>query len=336
MSPPLPSPTAAGELTPAEMPPATRRQIPAWLMSFVLHFSVFTACAVFIRDVPRGIAGVEEGKEAGIVLVSSGRGKPEYFANEGGGGTLATGDSEASAPANTGSPFPDSAEQPKSTGPKLPSAPGFGGKASFPGELTPGAGSFALPGGKGLPLGKGKGNQARTAVFGVQGEGSRFVYVFDRSGSMEGAPLDAAKQQLIASLESLDKVHQFQIIFYNQEPRIMQLVPGQPASMEFANDAGKKKAESFIGSILADGGTRHMEALEMALRLGPDVIFFLTDAEDPKLSATELARIRRLNSGTSINAIEFGSGPAGGGQNFLKRLAEQNHGNYGYVDISKL
>ena len=117
---------------------------------------------------------------------------------------------------------------------------------------------------------------------------------------------------------------------------IMQLVPGQPASMEFANDAGKKKAESFIGSILADGGTRHMEALEMALRLGPDVIFFLTDAEDPKLSATELARIRRLNSGTSINAIEFGSGPAGGGQNFLKRLAEQNHGNYGYVDISKL
>jgi hypothetical protein len=126
------------------------------LMSFLLHFSVFCACAIFIQDVPRGIVGVEEGKRSRRVLVSSGRGKPEYFANEGGGGTLATGDSEASAPANAGSPFPDSAEQPKTTGPKLPSTPGFGSNNSFPGELTPGAGSFALPGGKGLPLGKGK------------------------------------------------------------------------------------------------------------------------------------------------------------------------------------
>lgn len=327
--------STAAEGLPAAVMPAARRQIPAWLMSFLLHFSVLTTCAIFIRDVPRGIAGVEESKEAGIVLVSSGRGKPEYFANEGGGGTLTTGDAEASAPASAGSPFPDAAEQPKTTGPQLPTAPGFGGAGKLPGELTPGAGSFALPG-KGLPAGKGKGKQARTAVFGVQGEGSRFIYVFDRSGSMEGTPLAAAKEQLIGSLESLDKVHQFQIIFYNQRPFVMQLDPGQPPGMEFANDAGKKRAESFIGSILADGGTRHMEALELALRLKPDVIFFLTDAEDPVLSAADLARIRRLNSGTSINAIEFGTGPSDGSLNFLKRLADQNHGNYGYVDISKL
>ena len=329
------SPTNAEGLTPAHIIPAARRQVPAWLMSFLLHFSVLTSCAYFIKEVPRGIAGIEEGKEAGIVLVSRGRGKPEYFANDGGGGTLTTGDSEASASASTSSPFPESAEQPKTTGLKLPSAPGFGGPPSFPGELTPGAGSFALPG-KGLPVGKGTGKNARTQVFGVQGEGSRFVYVFDRSGSMEGAPLEAAKQQLIGSLESLDKVHQFQIIFYNHKPYVMQLVPGQPPGMEFANDAGKKRAESFIGSILADGGTRHMEAMEMALSLKPDVIFFLTDADDPQLSATDLSRIRRINGGTSINAIEFGSGPANSGQNFLKRLAEQNHGNYGYVDVSKL
>ena len=335
MKAPPSRPTPAGEIAPAAMPPVAPRQIPAWLMSFLLHFSVFTACAIFIRDVPRGIAGVEEGKEGGIVLVSSGRGKPEYFANEGGGGTLITGDSSPSAPASTGSPFPEAAELPNATGPKLPSAPGFGGTASFPGELAPGSSGFALPG-KGLPVGKGTGKQARTAVFGVQGVGSRFIYVFDRSGSMEGAPLAAAKEQLIASLESLDKVHQFQIIFYNQKPYVMQLTPGQAPSMEFADDDGKKRAESFIGSILADGGTRHVEALELALSLKPDVIFFLTDADDPKLSTTELDRIRRLNNGASINAIEFGSGAASGGQNFLKRLAEQNHGNYGYVDASRL
>ncbi len=329
------SPAAAEEMTPAELPPASRRQIPAWVMSFLLHFSVFTAAAYFIHDTPRGIAGVEEGKEAGIVLVSSNHGKKEYFDSEGGGGLLTESASDSSgAPTSAGTPFPSAEELPKTAGPQLPSNQGLQGKGALPTEL-PGAGGMKGSG-PGLPRGKGTGTKAITQVFGVQGEGNRFVYVFDRSGSMEGAPLDAAKQQLIASLESLDKVHQFQIIFYNQEPRIMQLIPGQPAGMEFANDAGRTKAESFIGSILADGGTRHMEALELALRLGPDVIFFLTDAEDPQLSATELARIRRLNSGTSINAIEFGSGPPSGGQNFLKRLAEQNHGNYGYVDTSKL
>ena len=40
-----------------------------------------------------------------------------------------------------------------------------------------------------------RGGYARTGVFGVSGEGHKFVYVFDRSGSMDGhggAPLSAA------------------------------------------------------------------------------------------------------------------------------------------------
>src|SRR5436190_10232541 len=326
--------TPAEELASATIP-ATRRQIPAWLMSFLLHFTVFTAAAFFIKDVPRGIAGVEESKEAGIVLVSSRHGKKEYFDSEGGGGLLTESASDSSgAPTSAGSPFPSAEEMPKSPGPQLPTTRGFSGTGKLPSEL-PGVGGMTGSG-MGLPRGKGMGKKAVTQVFGVQGEGSRFIYVFDRSGSMEGAPLEAAKAQLVASLESLDKVHQFQIIFYNQRPYVMQLDPGQPPGMEFANDAGKKRAESFIGSLLVDGGTKHMEALELALRLKPDVIFFLTVADDPVLTASDLSLIRRLNNGTSINAIEFGTGPAAGELNFLKRLAEQNHGNYGYVDISKL
>ena len=68
-----------------------------------------------------------------------------------------------------------------------------------------------------------RGGYARTGVFGVIGEGHKFVYVFDRSGSMDGhggAPLAAAKAELIASLKDLGQMHQFQIIFYNEQPRI--------------------------------------------------------------------------------------------------------------------
>ena len=58
----------------------------------------------------------------------------------------------------------------------------------------------------------------------------------------------------------------------------------------------------------------------MALAMRPDVIFFLTDAEDPRLTADELDRIRRANKTTQIHAIEFGFGPSTGDDNFLKRL----------------
>ena len=79
-----------------------------------------------------------------------------------------------------------------------------------------------------------------------------------------------------------------------------------------------------------------MPALEMALRLKPDIIFFLSDADEPRLTAPQLARLRRLNSRTtSIHTIEFGYGPNPGLNNFLKRLARQNAGRYAYVDISR-
>ena len=91
-----------------------------------------------------------------------------------------------------------------------------------------------------------------------------------------------------------------------------------------------------MGSITAGGATRHFEALEMALRMGPDVIFFLTDADEPRLTAQELARIAQMNRGTSINTIEFGTSSQGESDNFITRLARQNGGQHVYIDVSQL
>jgi hypothetical protein len=74
----------------------------------------------------------------------------------------------------------------------------------------------------------------------------------------------------------------------------------------------------------------------LALRFSPDVIFFLTDADQPALSPAQLLRIRRLNAGrAAINTIEFGLGPAVGRENFLTRLAQENGGQYVYINISR-
>jgi hypothetical protein len=150
-----------------------------------------------------------------------------------------------------------------------------------------------------------------------------------------GAPLASAKAQLLASLQDLGPTHQFQIIFYNHKPRVFTPY-GAAGRLMFANSANKQEAERFVGSILADGGTEHETALVLALRTVPDVVFFLTDADEPQLSGAQLARIARANQGTVIHAIEFGYGPQSDARNFLVLLAEQSGGKHRYVDVATL
>ena len=71
--------------------------------------------------------------------------------------------------------------------------------------------------------------------------------------------------------------------------------------------------------------------------MGPDVLFFLTDANEPVLSPGDIAELGRRNrAGAIINCIEFGVGPFSGGDNFLMRLARQNRGQHVYVDVTAL
>jgi hypothetical protein len=218
----------------------------------------------------------------------------------------------------------------------LPSLnPVIGGGALEGGGV--GTAKSATTGSQGSKNGSGHG-YARTGVFGVESQGFKFVYVFDRSGSMGGhggAPLAAAQSQLIASLQKLGQTHQFQIIFYNERPYVFN-PSGVAGRLVFGTDTNKYQAERFIESITADGATEHEDALTMALRMAPDVIFFLTDADEPRLTPRQLAHIARINKGTIINAIEFGFGVQDQTENFLVRLARENGGKHVYVDISTL
>lgn len=182
------------------------------------------------------------------------------------------------------------------------------------------------------------GEKAQTSMFGIQAEGSKFVYVLDRSGSMgggSGKALAAAKGQLLASLDKLDTVHQFQIVFYNERPRVFNPT-GQPGRLAFGTDQNRAEVRRFIDTIAPDGGTAHEDALVLAIRLHPDIIFLLTDADDPQLTSRQLARIERLSPGIIIHTVEFGTGPQRDANNFLVKLARQSGGEHVYVDVSKL
>ncbi len=198
---------------------------------------------------------------------------------------------------------------------------------------VPGLGSGTFEG-----FGKGK-----ISCFGTSGEGNTFIFVFDRSESMGFHPsgtsrtsMSAAKNELRRSLRMLQPNQQFQILFYNGlEETLLQF---ENDRMLFATKENVASAERFLTDIAPEGGTDHKTALSHALLRHPDVIFFLTDADENEttLTASDLERIRKNAVKTQINAIQFGNGPNPNASNWLAQLAQQNGGQYMYIDVNRL
>lgn len=176
----------------------------------------------------------------------------------------------------------------------------------------------------------------QTTFFDILAKGDRFVYVLDRSGSMyDHGAIRVAKEELVASLSALEPTQQFQVLFYNQS--FVELsTSGDRPQMQWATDINRTLARQFISGVQPDGGTDHLPALKKALRYQPDHLFFLTDADQPMLSARELNEIKTLNGGrTKIHCVEFGKGPEISSDNFLKKLARENGGTYRYRDVTR-
>lgn len=312
------------------------RELPAWLLSLLFHVTILVSMAVFIQVAPRG-AFLEPPRGGGIVLAHDVGGASQYYGAEG----ESSGQAQQSVQPESmsGDALPGGQEVPVDLAGALPAAasPTAGGGL---GDGLPSASGMAA-GGTNSGRGSIGGNPAHTQVFGAQGTGHRFVYVFDRSGSTDGyqgRPLAAEKRELIASLKDLDDIHQFQIVFYNEQPTVFNPDHPLPPKMLFGDSPTKRLAQNFVKGIVAAGGTRHSAALRLALGMKPDVIFFLTDAGDPVMTDREVEDIRQRNmrTGATINVIEFGAGPNPGGENFLVRLARQNNGQHVYVDVTRL
>src|SRR4029078_8464422 len=228
----------------------------------------------------------------------------------------------------------DPGAPPKETPPHPPTStsgtPASSAKAQ-PKQTKPSGKASGRP--TGVHGSSGTNGYGQTSVFGVQGKGSKFIYVFDRSASMEGPPLAAAKKQLLESMQSLDSVHQFHIIFFNTKRESFDIW-GAGRRIAFATDRNKKLASNFVGGITADGSTDRFAALRDAIAIWPDVVFFLAEADDP-MSPTELAEIQRANRNiqAAICVIEFGLKPDPVPNNFLAPLPQESGRQYRLVYV---
>lgn len=177
-----------------------------------------------------------------------------------------------------------------------------------------------------------------TAFMDIIGSGESFVYLIDVSSSMSmsnNRRLNLAKSQLVNSLALLKRNQQFQVFFYSDYVEALRLRQKQVEDLYRATSVNIQLAESFIGGIRAHGGTSHLPALKRALALQSDVIYFLTDGDEPRLLTSELNQIREMNRGRSqIHVVEFASGPLESRRGtWLHQLARQSGGKYRRIQV---
>jgi hypothetical protein len=297
----------------------------AWACSTSLHLALLLALLLVVRQRAAGTLP-ETARNVSVAMVKIDGDERRFFDE---GGELS--DGNPAAP-DVNAWLPTEEELAVDVSGQLPDVSGAGALPA--GEVGLSSEAAATPGRDRF----GESGSTITSVFGVRGEGARFVYVFDRSGSMGGfggLPLRAAKHELLASLKDLQPHHQFQIVFYDDGVELFNPLGGR-AQLVWADEAGRNLAAAFVQSIDPDGGTNHLQPLHLALNMRPDVIFLLTDADQPPMTSAQLKSVRRRNTGATIHAIQFGVGPPSSSQNFLSRLAAQNGGQYRYIDINRL
>ncbi len=312
--------------------------LPAWALSLILHTCLIATIGTFWTGRVRGTGG-EKDRPVGVAVVYELTGGEAYFLNDSGASDLGASDSSDAGESLSAS-LPDESvmksDQQSLLEGLLPSGAGPSGDPSAAaGGLGLGDGGAQIGGNRTIP-------KVKTTVFGIEGEGTRFLYVFDRSDSMNGyggLPLSVAKAQLLESIRSLGPTHQFQIIFYNDSPLPFGGLGGRGPALLTGDEQTKLAASRFVRDVSAFGGTRHVDALRMALSMGPDVVFFLTDADYPSPAASELENLhtRAARSGCTIHTIQFGAGPSqGAGGGWIKSLATGTAGRYRYMDVAEL
>ena len=88
------------------------------------------------------------------------------------------------------------------------------------------------------------------------------VFVLDRSGSMEGWKITAARRAMARMVDTLGPEDRFGIIAFDSEIQTMGL---WSQGLVAATDSNRFKAAEFLAKVEADGGTEMLAPIEMAL-----------------------------------------------------------------------
>ena len=166
-----------------------------------------------------------------------------------------------------------------------------------------------------------------TTFFGLRGAGRRFAYVVDCSGSMQGLPLQRAREELLQSIRKLPPHLEFRIVFFDDFSYTFPQNESRPFLK--ATPQSIAECEAFIASISGGGGTNVKVAMNEVLtsRVKPDTTFLLTDGQFEFDTPTAIQKWNP-RAIVRINTVAF-LDPSGGP--LLKQIADENRGDYRFV-----
>jgi Ca-activated chloride channel family protein len=161
------------------------------------------------------------------------------------------------------------------------------------------------------------------------------ILVIDTSGSMSGQSITQAKQALQFALAGLRDIDSFNIIEFNSDVTMLSATPLS------ANSRNIGKANRFIQSLDADGGTEMRIALQTALVDSVQQDFDQTDAHSEMLRqvifmtdgavGNEHELYQLINDqlgGSRLFTVGIGSAP---NSDFMRRAATMGRGTFTYI-----
>lgn len=191
------------------------------------------------------------------------------------------------------------------------------------------------------PSGPPSGTPARGGVFGqtptVTGNGGaiHIIYLLDTSGSMiQGGKIFKAKLALSKAIIELRSTDTFNIINFDDRAHPM------AAAMIPATKSNVKEALAFIDSLRLRPHTNVSDAIEMAFT-DPTIthMFLLSDGE-PNAGISKFRELRQFiiqcnTHHIQINTLALGLGEDFDGIRLLKGIAQDNDGQFSYINLLK-
>ena len=203
------------------------------------------------------------------------------------------------------------------------------GFASTKTESSGGAkrGSNASEGKAGTKSGPGESDNAshgNVTFFGHKVRADSVAFVIDASKSMAGLRFQRARTELLSALSKLQSDQRFFVVFYTDQTYPM-FFPENTIELIQANSRNQDRVFSWIAKSQVQGGTEPQNAMAMALRLQPDVVFFLSDGDIPFQTQ---GIVRSQNRRSAVHTITFGSDV---GAKIMRQIASNNGGEYRFI-----
>jgi hypothetical protein len=216
--------------------------------------------------------------------------------------------------------------------PEILDGPSAAGEAPAPGDIGNLSESMTGAGGDiGDSVGAGDtgaGSGGAAKFFGVEAVGTRFAYIVDISGSMQGPKMRELKVELIESIGSLIEHMQFYVVPFSTESSPL----GGRSRWTRSDEHGKEWAKDRTNEMNAFGGTNPLPAFQLVFDITPrpDAIYFMTDGLFDAEVASEVAKMNKRGKRVAVHTIGFDmQDPAA--EKLLKRIAEESGGRYSPV-----